>query len=273
MARRMRCHYCDYSRLAPAKCEKCGSAFLHLYGVGTEKITETLRRLLPEANIERFDRDVTKKRGSIADILTRFAHRQIDILVGTQMLAKGHDFPNITLVGVVGADSAIGIPDFRASERLFQLITQVSGRSGRGLQPGIVIVQTFHPEHYAIQSSIEQNYRNFYDKEIRFRRLMQYPPYIFLANVVFSGKDSKIALEDAREFGKLLLVYKTEGMKLLGPAVAPLARLSGLFRFQMLLKSQSRKALHDCLRAVRDHFERTKHRSHFSMDVDPYSIA
>jgi len=272
--RRMRCHYCDYARLAPSKCEKCGSAFLHFFGVGTEKIVESLKRLFPRARIEQFDRDTTRKRGKIAEILTRFAHGSIDMLVGTQMLAKGHDFPNITLVGVAGADSAIGIPDFRASERLFQLITQVSGRSGRGSEPGTVILQSFHPDHYAIRASMDQSYQEFYEKEIRFRRLMQYPPYVSLANIVFAGKDARSVLEEAREFGKLVLAYKTDSMKMLGPAIAPLSRLSGLYRFQILVKSPVRKDLRECLHSAVDHFDQTEKRhSQFSIDIDPYSIA
>ncbi len=272
--RRMRCHYCDYARLAPKKCEKCGSAFLHFFGVGTEKIVESLKRLFPQARIEQFDRDTTRKRGSIAQILTRFAHGAIDILVGTQMLAKGHDFPNITLVGVSGADSAIGIPDFRASERLFQLLTQVSGRSGRGSEPGTVILQSFHPDHYAIRASMDQSYQEFYEKEIRFRRLMQYPPYVSLANTVFSGKNPQRVLEEAREFGKLVLAFKTDPMKMLGPAIAPISRLSGMFRFQILIKSPLRKNLRDCLHSAVDRFTlKEKRYSQFSIDIDPYSIA
>jgi len=272
--RRMRCHYCDYARLAPKKCEKCGSAFLHFFGVGTEKIVESLRRLFPHACIEQFDRDTTRKRGSIAQILTRFAHGAIDMLVGTQMLAKGHDFPNITLVGVTGADSAIGLPDFRASERLFQLITQVSGRSGRGSEQGTVILQSFHPDHYAIRASMDQSYQEFYEKEIRFRRLMQYPPYVSLANTVFSGKNPQKVLEEAREFGKLVLAYKKDTMKMLGPAIAPISRLSGLFRFQILIKSPLRKDLRECLHSAVERFQqKEKRHSQFSIDIDPYSIA
>jgi primosomal protein N' (replication factor Y) len=271
--RRMRCHYCDYSRLAPRECEKCGSGFLNLSGIGTERIVESLKKSYPSARIERFDRDATRKKGSIVSILTRFALKEIDILVGTQMLAKGHDFPDVTLVGVVSADSSIGIPDFRASERLFQLLTQVAGRSGRGNEPGLVVLQTYHPDHYAIQCAIQHSYEGFYEKEIRFRRLMQYPPFQALANVVFSGKDSKKVLEEAREMGKLILAFKTEPMKMLGPAIAPLARLSGLYRFQILLKSPVRKDLRECLRSAIQHFrKKEKTHSQVSVDIDPYSI-
>ena len=271
--RRMRCHYCDYSRLAPKLCEKCGSGYLNLTGVGSEKVVESLKTSYPSARIERFDRDATRKKGSILNILTRFALKEIDILVGTQMLAKGHDFPDVTLVGVVSADSSIGIPDFRASERLFQLLTQVAGRSGRGQEPGLVVLQTFHPDHYAIQSAIQQSYEGFYEKEIRFRRLMQYPPFQSLANIVFSGKDPNAVLEEAREFGKLVLAFKTEPMKMLGPAIAPIAKLSGMYRFQILLKSPSRKDLRECLRSAMDRFQQSEKRaSQISLDIDPYSI-
>lgn len=271
-AHRMKCHYCDYSRLAPTQCEKCGSAILHLFGVGTEKIAERLRHLFPKAKIERFDRDVTRSRGSIAKILGRFAAKEIDILVGTQMLAKGHDFPGITLVGVIGADSAIGIPDFRSSERLYQLITQVSGRSGRGIEPGQVLLQTFHPDHYAIRCSIEQSYAGFYEKESRFRRLMQYPPYMSLANIILSGKVPAQVVAEAREFAKFILAFKTQTMRMLGPAVAPIARLSGLHRFQILVKSPSRKSLRECLQSALSHFQQQRRRSQVSIDIDPYSI-
>jgi primosomal protein N' (replication factor Y) len=272
--RRMKCHYCDYSRLPPSKCEKCNSPYLHLFGVGTERVAELLKKNFPSARIERFDRDSTGKRGSLTHLLSRFALKEIDVLVGTQMLAKGHDFPDVTLVGVVGADSAIGIPDFRSSERLYQLLTQVSGRSGRGDQPGRVIVQTFHPEHYAIRCSIEQSYPCFYEKEIRYRRLMQYPPFVALANIVFAGKENHATLEDAREFAKLLLVYKTEKMKMLGPAIAPIARLAKEFRFHILLKSTSRAELRTCLRAtILKYGGKKKKHSQFSIDIDPYSIS
>lgn len=270
----MRCHYCDYQRRAPAKCEKCGSVFLHLFGIGTEKIVENLAKRYPSARIERFDRDTTRARGSIARILTRFAAKQTDILVGTQMLAKGHDFPNVTLVGIVGADSAIGIPDFRSSERLFQLITQVAGRSGRGSEPGQVALQTFHPDHYAIRCSMEHSYSCFYEKEIKFRRFMQYPPYVALANVIFSGKDPQKTVNEARDFAKYVLATKTETMKSLGPAAAAMARISGLYRYQILIKSRSRKELHSCLLASVNHYAAASAKRHaqYSIDIDPYSI-
>jgi primosomal protein N' (replication factor Y) (superfamily II helicase) len=272
-ANRMRCHYCDYARLAPSRCEECNSPLLHLFGSGTEKIAEALQVHFPEARIERFDRDTTRKRGSISRILSEFAKKEIDILVGTQMLAKGHDFPDVTLVGVVGADSSIGIPDFRSSERLFQLLTQVAGRSGRGRDRGLVILQTFHPDHYAIRCAISQSYEGFYEKEIRFRRLMQYPPYVSLANLVFSGKDPRKTLDEAREFAKLLLAMKSESMRTLGPAIATIARIAGLHRFQILVKSPARKDLRHAIREAIKHYEKKgKRHSQHSIDIDPDSI-
>ena len=270
---RMICHYCEYSRLTPRSCEKCSSHYLHLFGVGTEKLVEALKSLFPEARIERFDRDSTRKIGSIARILTRFALQEIDILVGTQMLAKGHDFPRITLVGVIGADSGIGIPDFRASERLYQLITQVAGRSGRGSEPGLVVLQTFHTDHYAVQSAMKQSFQEFYEKEIRFRRVLQFPPYIAMANIILSGKNSALVMEESRQFAKLVLAFKNESMKLIGPAIAPIARLRGLNRFQIILKSPGRKPLKDCLRsALREYEQHQKRHSSIAIDIDPYSL-
>ncbi len=273
-ANRMRCHYCDYARLSPTRCEECKSPLLHLFGSGTEKIVEGLEKRFPEARIQRFDRDTTRKRGSISRILSNFAKKEIDILVGTQMLAKGHDFPDVTLVGVAGADASIGIPDFRSSEKLFQLLTQVAGRSGRGRDRGQVILQTFHPDHYAIRCAMNQSYEGFYEKEIRFRRLMNYPPYVSLANIVFSGKDPRATLEEAREFAKLLLAMKTETMRTIGPAIAPIAKISGLNRFQILVKSASRKELRHCIREALRHYEQNpKRHSQYSIDIDPDSIA
>ncbi len=271
---RMICHYCEYSRLTPSKCEKCASRYLHLFGVGTEKITESLKNIFPNAKIERFDRDSTRQTGSIARILTRFALQEIDILVGTQMLAKGHDFPAVTLVGVIGADSGIGIPDFRASERLFQLITQVSGRSGRGNDTGLVIPQTFHPDHYALKSALDHHYQSFYEKEIRFRRAMQFPPIVSMANVIVSGRDEKKTLEEARSFAKFMLACKNETMKLIGPAIAPMARLKTFYRFQILLKSPTRKGIRECLTSAIQHSRKSAAgKSRITMDMDPYSLA
>jgi primosomal protein N' (replication factor Y) len=247
---------------------------LHLFGSGTQKIVEGLEQRFPNARIQRFDRDSTRSRGSISRILSSFAKKEIDILVGTQMLAKGHDFPDVTLVGIAGADASIGIPDFRSSERLFQLLTQVAGRSGRGQERGQVVLQTFHPDHYAIKCAMSQSYEGFYEKEIRFRRLMNYPPFVSLANVVFAGKESAKTVAEAREFAKFLLATKTEKMKTIGPAIAPLARISGLNRFQILIKSPSRKELRDCVRAAIRHYEqKQKRHSQFSVDIDPDSIA
>lgn len=272
-ANRMRCHYCDYARLAPLRCEECNSALLHLFGSGTEKIAEALQKRFPDARIERFDRDTTRKRGSISRILLEFAKKEIDILVGTQMLAKGHDFPDVTLVGVVGADSSIGIPDFRSSERLFQLLTQVAGRSGRGRDRGFVVLQTFHPDHYSIRCAISQSYEGFYEKEIRFRRLMQYSPFVSLANIVFSGKESRKTLDEAREFAKYLLATKTESMRTLGPAIAAIARIAGLHRFQILVKSPSRKDLRQSIRdSIKHYDQKGKRLSQYSVDIDPDSI-
>jgi primosomal protein N' (replication factor Y) len=271
---RLRCHYCDYSRIAPQKCEKCGSIFLHYFGTGTEKLVEMLKTMFPDARIQQFDRDATRARGSVSRILSSFAKREIDILVGTQMLAKGHDFPDVTLVGVVGADSAIGMPDFRATERLFQLITQVAGRSGRGTSRGLVIIQSFQPDHYAIRTSLAQKYETFYEKEIRFRRLVRYPPYVFLANIIFSAVQASDALREARDFAKLILAFKREATRLIGPAIAPIARLSGKHRFQILVKSESRRDLHDSLRNAVEHYQAEKRRkvAQFSIDIDPQSI-
>ena len=270
--RRMLCHYCNYAQKVPTVCSKCGSEYLHFVGTGSEKVEEELHRDFPAARIARMDRDTVSGKRHFETILQGFREGDFDILVGTQMIAKGHDIPNVTLVGIVSADIGLGLPDFRAAERTFQLLTQAAGRAGRGDLPGIVLIQTINPEHYAIRFASEQNYDGYYAKEIQFRKLMRYPPFSALANVLVRSQKQEAALAMSAELGRLL-DPAPEGLKVLGPAEAPVPRLKNEFRYQILLKAANRKRLNETLRDL----QRFAHAQKWGptalvIDVDPLTL-
>jgi len=248
--RRMLCHYCNYSTRIPNRCPKCDSEFVQFVGVGSEKVEEEIHTAFPRARVARLDRDTVRGKNDYERILAGFRGGEFDILVGTQMIAKGHDIPNVTLVGIVNADVGLGLPDFRAAERTFQLLTQAAGRAGRGDIPGIVLIQTINPEHYAIRCAAAQNYEMFYAKEIEFRRLMWYPPFGALANVVVRAAREEEALTRSGALGRMLQPAP-EGVKILGPAPAAVARLKNEYRFQMLIKTSSRARLGEILGELR----------------------
>ena len=272
---RLICHYCGYSTVVPSACPSCGSEYLHYVGEGTEKLEAKFAEVFPSARVARLDRDVARRAGHFRRVLTDFRLGKIDILIGTQLISKGHDFPGVTLVGVVSVDQGLGLPDFRAAERTFQLLTQAAGRAGRGKSPGRVLVQTFFPEHYAIRLAAEQNYEGFYSKEMRFRRMMRYPPCWALANVVAQDTKLERAAQVAGQMGRFL--ERADGarreLKILGPSPAPLARIEGRYRIQFLLKASSRARLHEILRRLADDCDRRgiPPRS-VVIDVDPVSV-
>jgi primosomal protein N' (replication factor Y) (superfamily II helicase) len=270
--RRMLCHYCNYAQKVPSVCPKCGSEYLNFIGTGSEKVEEELHRDFPAARIARMDRDTVSGKRHFESILHGFREGDFDILVGTQMIAKGHDIPNVTLVGVVSADIGLGLPDFRAAERTFQLLTQAAGRAGRGSLPGIVLIQTINPEHYAIRYASEQNYDGFYKKEIQFRKLMRYPPFSALANVLVRSQKQEEALAMSTELGRML-DPAPEGLKVLGPAEAPVAKLKSEFRYQLLLKAVNRKRLNETLRDLQRFAQKQKWASTaLVIDVDPLTL-
>jgi primosomal protein N' (replication factor Y) len=272
---RLICHYCVYTLPVPSQCPACGSEYLQYVGEGTEKLETKLAEVFPGARVTRLDRDVARRAGSYRKILADFRDGKIDILVGTQLISKGHDFPGVTLVGVVSADQGLGLPDFRAAERTFQLLTQVAGRSGRGEAPGRVLVQTFFPEHYAVRLAADQNYEGFYSKEMRFRRMMHYPPCAALANIVAQDTDLEKAARVAKQIGSFLAraANAAQGFKVLGPASAPLARIEGRYRIQFLVKSNSRARLNDVLRRLADDCQqRGIPPQSVMIDMDPVSI-
>jgi primosomal protein N' (replication factor Y) len=272
---RLICHYCGFSAPVPARCPNCQSEHLHYVGEGTEKVEKKFAELFPTARVARLDRDVARRPSQFQDVLSEFRQGKIDLLVGTQMIAKGHDFPGVTLVGVVSADIGLGLPDFRSAERTFQLLTQAAGRAGRGEKPGRVLVQTFFPEHYAIRMAAEQNYEAFFHKEMRFRRMMHYPPMTALANVIAQGSKLEQAAVVAKHVGNFLLPLEknTEGLKILGPTPAPLAKLEGRFRIQFLIKCTSRARLSSILQRLVDYTDRQgiPQRS-LMIDMDPANI-
>jgi primosomal protein N' (replication factor Y) (superfamily II helicase) len=246
---RLECHYCGYKRTVPARCPKCDSEHLFYLGAGSQQGEERLQEIFPGARIGRMDRDTVRGRGDLERLLARLHSGEINLLVGTQMIAKGHDIHSVTLVGVVGCDHALSMPDFRAAERVFQLMTQVSGRAGRGELPGRVVVQTYYPDHYAIVAATTHDYKAFAERELKYRRWMHYPPFGVLANVLVQSQKLEEAAGWAATLAKSL-VQKDSAVRLLGPCTAPIARIKNVYRFHMILKSASRKALNAALRGM-----------------------
>jgi primosomal protein N' (replication factor Y) len=245
---RMVCHYCGYNARVPQKCPFCSSEFLYFVGEGTEQLEDILVKKFPNLRVARVDRDTMSKKGEMSRILSAFDDGEIDMLVGTQMLAKGHDFHNVTLVGVISVDIGLGLPDFRSAERTFQLLTQVAGRAGRGDLPGRVLIQTYYPEHYALRFACEQDFDGFFAEEVKFRKRLHYPPFVVLASILIKHTDYSVADKNAQILRAALDRANTKRTcQILGPASASIARLKNEFRLQMLVKSLSRAELRDCL--------------------------
>ena len=271
-ARRARCHYCNYTARVPNKCPLCAGPYLEQAGFGTERVEAEVKRIHPGARVARLDRDAIRRKGALDALLTKFGAGEIDVLVGTQMIAKGHDFPRVTLVGVVSADVGLGVADFRASERTFQLLTQVAGRAGRGEQLGEAIVQTLYPDHYSIQLACKQDYPAFYEREIHFRKTMRYPPLVSMINTVVRARTFTAAIDDADDVVQKLRRAAGErgDIRVLGPAPAPLGKLRGEYRAQLLIKGTNRKRLRDAL--LQAIATRPDLQKRVVVDVDPLSV-
>jgi primosomal protein N' (replication factor Y) len=268
-AKRAQCHYCNYTARVPALCPLCAGPYLEQSGFGTERVEAEVAKACPGARVARLDRDAIRRKGSLAALLSKFRDGAIDVLVGTQMIAKGHDFPRVTLVGVVSADVGLGLADFRASERTFQLLTQVAGRAGRGEQPGEAIVQTLYPGHYSIQLACRQDYPAFYEREMQFRRAMKYPPLVSLVNTVVRSRTFAGAMDDAADV--VQKVREADGqVRVLGPAPAPLGKLRGEYRAQLLIKGTNRKRIRERLQAALA--ARPDLQKRIVVDVDPISV-
>jgi primosomal protein N' (replication factor Y) (superfamily II helicase) len=268
---RARCHYCNFATAVPKACPACAAPYLTQAGFGTERVEREIATAFPGARVARLDRDAVRRRGAAVTLLGRFARGDIDVLVGTQMIAKGHDFPRVTLVGVVSADVGLGLADFRASERTFQLLTQVVGRAGRGEEPGEAIVQTLYPEHYSIRHARRQDYRAFFEEEIAFRRAMQYPPKMALTNGIVRAGSLEAAMSDAATIVRALRERGKDGhFQVLGPAPAPFVRLRGEHRAQFFLKGNRRAAVREAVRRTLD--AQPDLRRRVVIDVDPMSV-
>ena len=248
--RKMECHYCGHVEHIPDKCAHCGSEYVYFVGTGSEKLEELLHGMFPQARIGRLDRDTVRGREDFEHALNALNEGALDMLVGTQMIAKGHDIHGVTLVGVIGADMALGLPDFRAAERTFQLLTQVAGRAGRGQSPGKVVLQTYFQEHYAVQFAARHDFAGFYEKELQFRAWMHYPPYSAIANVLIRSEKLDDALTWSGELGRWFEKTRHEGIRVLGPAAAPITRLKRDYRYHFILKSPSREKMNALLRAM-----------------------
>jgi primosomal protein N' (replication factor Y) len=270
--RRMLCHYCGFADKIPSTCPHCGSEYIQFLGTGAERVEEELHQHFPKARIARLDRDTASGKGSFERILQAFRDRDIDILVGTQMIAKGHDIPNVTVVGVVLADVGLSMPDFRAAERSFQLLTQAAGRAGRGEAPGRVVIQTLNPDHYALSFAAGQDYEGFYRKEIEFRKWLRYPPFAALASVLVRAEKQEEALRMATQMS-YLLTPAPEGVRVMGPAEAPILKVRSEFRYQILLKAARRPLLREVIQKLQQlaAAERWKATA-LVIDVDPISL-
>jgi primosomal protein N' (replication factor Y) len=241
-------------------------------GIGTERLEQEIRSLFPETQVGRMDRDTTSRRRSHLQILKKLENGSIDILVGTQMIVKGHDFPNVTFVGVVSADTSLHFPDFRSSERTFQLLTQVAGRAGRGEVFGEVVIQTFNPDHYSILRAKDHDYLGFYQEEIQFRKALEYPPFSRFINFRLVGNSEKRTKGMAEEMGRigqsLLKKGYGKGIEILGPSTAPFAKMRGKFRWQMLSKGKSPPLLHQFAKAVTFKMEVLLRGKGVNLDID-----
>ncbi|MDQ2745719.1 MAG: primosomal protein N', partial [Acidobacteriota bacterium] len=268
------CHYCNHREKTPRQCPSCEGKFLYFMGEGTEQIEDILTRKFSELKIARIDRDTTGKRKTFEETLMSFSRGEIDMLVGTQMLAKGHDFPNVTLVGVISVDNGLSMPDFRSAERTFQLLTQVAGRAGRGELAGRVLIQTFYPDHYALKHARTQNYDNFYAEEIRFRKNLNYPPFVALASILIKHPNYEYAFDHAQILRESL--QKMNGEKnciILGPAPAPLARLKNEHRLQILVKAKNRTKLRETLDfALHEAEEKSCDLKIVNVEIDPVNL-
>ena len=245
--RSMKCHYCGHEEHIPNFCPKCHSRQIRYFGTGTQKVQEELQEVFPDARIVRMDVDTTRRKGQHEAILKQFENQEADILIGTQMIAKGLDYPNVTLVGVINADTALNIPDFRSSEKTFQLLTQVSGRAGRGDKPGEVFIQTYNPTHYAIQLAQGHQYERFFETEMRMRHMANYPPYFFTTMITFSSEEEGVALKKAVEVHKALKANVSPNAVVLGPTAKSIARMNNRYYFQIIVKYKNEPQLQEFL--------------------------
>ncbi|MCY8472797.1 primosomal protein N' [Bacillus halotolerans] len=271
---RMKCHYCGHEEPVPHTCPECGSDHIRFFGTGTQRVEEELTKVLPHARVIRMDVDTTSGKGAHEKLLSAFGEGRADILLGTQMIAKGLDFPNVTLVGVLSADTTLHIPDFRSAEKTFQLLTQVSGRAGRHEKPGNVIIQTYTPSHYSIQLTKTHDYETFYQHEMAHRREQSYPPYYYLALVTVSHEEVAKAAVTAEKIAHFLKANCGADTKILGPSASPIARIKDRYRYQCVIKYKQETQISALLKKILEHYKREIEQKHvmISIDMNPYMM-
>ncbi|MFW6022491.1 MAG: primosomal protein N' [Halanaerobiaceae bacterium] len=270
---RLNCHYCDYTIKKPKRCPDCDSVYLREFGLGTERLEEELKTFYPGVVIDRMDNDTTNRKGSHRRILEKLEKGETDILVGTQMITKGHDYPNIAVVGVISADTILNIPDFRSSERTFQLLTQVAGRTGRGDEKGKVIIQTYTPEHYSIKAAKKHDYEKFYRKEIEVRKAFNYPPFVLLVNIIIQGEKEEKVVKGAQNLGEFLDRYQKLIVEMFGPLPAPIAKINKRYRWQVFLKFKGYKKRNYVLTEIMRKFLTKRDKDVvYNIDVDPLIV-
>ncbi|CUB20311.1 Primosomal protein N' [Bacillus safensis] len=272
--KRLKCHYCGHEAPVPAECPECHSEHIRYFGTGTQRVEEELTKVLPEARVIRMDVDTTSRKGAHEKLLTSFGNKEADILLGTQMIAKGLDFPDVTLVGVLSADTSLHIPDFRSSEKTFQLLTQVSGRAGRHEKAGSVIIQSYTPSHYSIELTKQHDYEAFYEQEMLHRRHQSYPPYYFLAMVTVSHEEVTKAAHVTDQIVQFLKINCAPNTRILGPAASPIAKIKDRYRYQCVIKYKRENELASLLRKIQDHYQKEMEQKQLmiSIDMNPYMM-
>jgi primosomal protein N' (replication factor Y) len=277
---RLTCHYCGYTMKSPKECPKCKSKHIRHFGLGTQKLEEEVKKQFPESTVIRMDSDTTGYKNSHADILGKFRDQNINMMVGTQMIAKGHDFPNVTLVGVMAADGMLNLADYRASEKTFQLLTQVAGRAGRGSLPGRVVIQSYNIDDFSILAACKQDYQSFYDQEIIIRKEMGYPPFTNIALVVMSGANDKTVQQSSKVVKDMIYKYFRKNnidkvqYEVLGPLKPPISKIKNKYRWRLVIKSNDMDVLIKILRETADEFYREKSKStvDLGIDIDPINM-
>ncbi|PGZ94830.1 primosomal protein N' [Bacillus sp. AFS029533] len=264
----LKCHYCGYDTYMPKQCPSCLSEHIRFFGTGTQKVEEAITKTYPEARVIRMDNDTTSRKGAHEKMLKQFGNGEADILLGTQMIAKGLDFPNVTLVGVLAADSSLHLPDFRASERTFSLLTQVSGRAGRHEKPGEVVIQTYSPEHYSIELAKTQDYVAFYEEEMKIRRSFRYPPFYYLVLISIAHNDLIKTVKVSEQIAGYLREYLSEGSIVLGPVASPIAKIKDHFRYQCVIKYKSEPALYDVLNRIQQYYQDETDKGKLQLTID-----
>jgi len=271
---RLKCHYCSYEEPMPVVCPECQSDLIRYFGTGTQRIEEALTKLIPEARVIRMDVDTTRRKGAHERLLNKFSSGEADILLGTQMIAKGLDFENVTLVGVLTADSMLHLPDFRSSEKTFQLLTQVSGRAGRHELPGEVIVQTYTPDHYSIELASQYDYNQFFQSEMNIRKTFRYPPYVFLVLLTVSHKNQVKVIQVTQEIVQMLRQDLSDDSTILGPSPSPIARMKDRYRYQCIVKYKKEPGLRTCIRKILKQYRSDMRKDDLMITVDmqPYQL-